>query len=919
MDGRGFILQNMTALCHQPRRAHTTTSVQPSTSLQRHIHLAAQTKRVRFNEFFKDFDRLRTGEITETQFKRCIYQSFGLTVSDRDFSQIKRVFGSCKNVGMINYRSFLNSLQQERLPTMSSVAAATNIQDNLRKLKSHYDFRGIDLSDCFEDFDKNNSGLVTESQFWRCFPSTPDLLTSKEISDIIEAYRHRATNLISYEKFKKDLESMPVQGADSFVLPRRVQTTFLATSREKDLPINKLLEKVQLHAYIDGVRTTEFFIDHDKLRSGFITKNQFIIGLNLIGGNRCPMTRDEVEKIAAHYLGPDGRVCYRDFCFFMENAFDIHHLEKNPTAQVFRPRTGDLAQTVDTLDPEDEAQVQNVLDLLRDFVTRRRITMLYPFFKDFDRGKLFSRGVTKGQFRRLLNFFDVELSDKDCELICRKFQEPNGSDVNYPAFVQALEKDPCDQQRDCAAVRPSTPTIVSPKLHPELVDVHKLIQRLQCEVKVYRVRVCEHFKDFDLLKSGSISKSLFKRGLASMQGKNYNLAPSELEALSIFYRDPKLSGNVRWSNFERDVEKVIIERHLEKKAMYRVEPNDHITLNSWDTDKQISDEDRAIAERATERMREKIAQKRIITKPCFKDFDRHNCGYVSKGQFAQGLSYLRLESTEPERKAIAALYGYRKGINYHKFFGDIDPVAQEPPKYKKNLEKMVEYINHRESGTERLLKRSGCKTVDGVIEKIKDTVMKRRVRLLEFFKDYDKLKSGRISKTNFKRALDLSGLGLNVDEIDLLAKKYQSELHENCVYYHHFNDEIESIFTVKRLEQSPTKEVTQYKIMPEWLKNSLSANIQKVYKTAMEHLARVVKTRRMQLYPMFEDYDKCRNGTVTYSQFQRVLSVLCLIADEVEFHALEEKYKVNVGGMDVFNYLAFCDDIYDIAKLNKLD
>lgn len=54
-------------------------------------------------------------------------------------------------------------------------------------------------------------------------------------------------------------------------------------------------------------------------------------------------------------------------------------------------------------------------------------------------------------------------------------------------------------------------------------------------------------------------------------------------------------------------------------------------------------------------------------------------------------------------------------------------------------------------------------------------------------------------------------------------------------------------------------------------------------------------------------------------QFRRVLSILSLIADEVEFHALEKQYKVNVGGMNVFNYLAFCDDVYELAKLNKLD
>ena len=39
-----------------------------------------------------------------------------------------------------------------------------NVNQILKKLKSHFHFRGIILSDCFEDFDKTNSGLVTESQ-----------------------------------------------------------------------------------------------------------------------------------------------------------------------------------------------------------------------------------------------------------------------------------------------------------------------------------------------------------------------------------------------------------------------------------------------------------------------------------------------------------------------------------------------------------------------------------------------------------------------------------------------------------------------------------------------------------------------------------------------------------------------------------
>ena len=49
---------------------------------------------------------------SESQFKRCINQSFGVTVSENDFNQIKEAYGSAKNIGMINYREFVNGLHE---------------------------------------------------------------------------------------------------------------------------------------------------------------------------------------------------------------------------------------------------------------------------------------------------------------------------------------------------------------------------------------------------------------------------------------------------------------------------------------------------------------------------------------------------------------------------------------------------------------------------------------------------------------------------------------------------------------------------------------------------------------------------------------------------------------------------------------
>ena len=49
--------------------------------------------------------------------------------------------------------------------------------------------------------------------------------------------------------------------------------------------------------------------------------------------------------------------------------------------------------------------------------------------------------------------------------------------------------------------------------------------------------------------------------------------------------------------------------------------------------------------------------------------------------------------------------------------------------------------------------------------------------MLEFMRDYDKLRSGRIPATSFRRALDLCGFGLGQDEVTALEAM--------CVYYTH--------------------------------------------------------------------------------------------------------------------------------------
>jgi Ca2+-binding EF-hand superfamily protein len=71
----------------------------------------------------------------------------------------------------------------------------------------------------------------------------------------------------------------------------------------------------------------------------------------------------------------------------------------------------------------------------------------------------------------------------------------------------------------------------------------------------------------------------------------------------------------------------------------------------------------------------------------------------------------------------------------------------------------------------------------------------------------------------------------------------------------------------------------------------------------------------MQLFPLFEDFDRVHNGSVSRLQFRRVLSQLQLesMISHEELQLLFGQFKVKIGLTDDVNYIAFCEMVYHMA------
>jgi len=585
-----------------------------------------------------------------------------------------------------------------------------------------------------------------------------------------------------------------------------------------------------------------------------------------------------------------------------------------------------IKQNLSVLTEEEGAHIGNVLDTLAGEVRRRRLTM-YQYFKDYDRSKGYSRIITRNQFCRVLHFLSLNVAPDDLNLICRKFADPSTGDIIYPAFVKSVDRGPNSNteesykdvavtSRTCQHYWPAEPLTLND------VSVDGVMKRIRHHVfTTIRQRVGAFFQEFDPLGSGVITVSQFMRGLhlmglsSSSSSLPSNLTERHFRVLTDHYADRSTADHVRWRSFTDDVEKVFSQQEQsETRRQHDTFQTSRQGAQDWpDATNHLND----AADQLMERLRQRALQRRVLAVPIFKDFDRHNNGHVTRVQFRQCLKMLEMQCTEPEMQALETRYCDVLGLHYLVFLKDLEPEEPVQNLYAERL-KLLRLTNDKTL----LPERNVAGDLEGVLSKVKTKVYRKRVRVHEFMRGYDKLRTGRMWKINFRRALDLCTFELAESEIAMLEDHYAVPHQADYVYWLRFSDDVESVFTVKNFQRMPLLEEKPFKPPVEWQQNHLTPEEEDLAMKCMHRLAEKVQHYRMQLFPLFEDYDCVhgpRTGTVSKTQFRRVLRQLemaSLVASEKEWVCIEAKFSVEVGGTDEVHYNAFCDCLYKIAHFD---
>uniref|UniRef100_A0A7S1MEB6 EF-hand domain-containing protein n=1 Tax=Alexandrium catenella TaxID=2925 RepID=A0A7S1MEB6_ALECA len=445
----------------------------------------------------------------------------------------------------------------------------------------------------------------------------------------------------------------------------------------------RIIQDVQVFVFPRRVRLREFFLDFDPLRSGRCTVPHFHRGLDMAGVS---LTEREIEILSDHFTESGGRVQrpqvvnYAKFCMAIDEVFNNGDPNQRMTSS---PSTTQMmSQSFHRNTVEDEERMLNLLHRVAMLCKTRGVVLKYCY-TDHDRAPIASPSrvnpktggkVTKNQFIR--NFpFKKDLSDVDLNMLAERYRVggPEGTsagDVHFMALhndiSEAMTHEMPPFPRSDLFLKPDDTEWSHQRLHP--------VQKIQSKVVERRVRLYEHFQDFDPLRKGVCTVGQVKT-VFTMMGVAKEIDRVEFDTVAAAYlRD---DGLFCYKDFCADIDRGFATPNLEKDPMAMTTMPD-ATSTAPGRRNRITMTPSRIQQvmHLEDKLRSRIRKRGIFMKPAFQDMDRTNNGHVTRNQFSRVMHMCGFELDEVNIGLLCGAYcdlGNHNDFNYIDFLKSVCP------------------------------------------------------------------------------------------------------------------------------------------------------------------------------------------------------------------------------------------------------
>eukprot|EP00746_Dinoflagellata_sp_MGD_P162486 gnl/MRDRNA2_/MRDRNA2_90068_c0_seq1.p1 gnl/MRDRNA2_/MRDRNA2_90068_c0~~gnl/MRDRNA2_/MRDRNA2_90068_c0_seq1.p1 ORF type:complete len:512 (+),score=90.87 gnl/MRDRNA2_/MRDRNA2_90068_c0_seq1:79-1536(+) len=443
-----------------------------------------------------------------------------------------------------------------------------------------------------------------------------------------------------------------------------------------------ILSRIEKSVFARRIRAKDFFKDYDKLRCGRVTKPQFTRVLLTMGLNIPP---SEAEILAEHFtedgpnVSPPQIVNYRAFCDCIDECFGVlTGLESNPGAVV--PRPGDNVPPEFTPNPvENEEQLDHVLHRLALMCKARGLVFKYCY-QDYERGDAAAltvprRGgkITIDQFKRSFPFVK-DFDNSDMDLLIDHYLTPENL-VHYGRLDEDIS------EHMSASVNVPVPESTLVKRDDPIEWTHhelNVVEKIQARVVERRLRLSEHFQDYDTLRKGFCTVGQVKTVFALLK---ISLEPDQFNELYQMYTREDAPDQFCYAAFCAEVDQAFTVNHLEKQPLARIPmPDATTTMHARRNFVVLSPEQQKAIEKLEEGIRARIRTRRILIRPDFVHFDPVHTGHVTKGQFARVMDGLGFQMDATAIDLLSYAYcdlGNHTDFNYIDFCKSCDPPSKE--------------------------------------------------------------------------------------------------------------------------------------------------------------------------------------------------------------------------------------------------
>ncbi|KAL3665644.1 hypothetical protein V7S43_009080 [Phytophthora oleae] len=656
-----------------------------------------------------------------------------------------------------------------------------------------------------------------------------------------------------------------------------------------------LKAKIRLLCKQRRIRLEEFMKTFDVHRVKKIKTEQFKRALDVSGLH---LSSTEVTVLLTKYRLPDDPsfVDYRRFCDLMDKVFAVKSLEAKPSIQ--SSTRGDFEAlkifALEALTPREETTLVVVKQKLFAAVMNRGI-VLKDVFHDFDRSN--AGKVTRPQFVRDISDI-VVLSSEEMDVLLKAYGDK--LDVHY----RALHFDICPGASGAG-------TKVAPPRSPERrhfsapsrTHQSDAIQELEAELAKLvlrdRIRTKNFFTDFDQLRTGKCTEAQFRRcvKLCFPIVTDSDLALLVQKYGTVKSLDTTKVDYIRFCNYVEG--KINLEDNNFDDILATItKATNHSTADKCSRAMRgsLTDTDAAVHQGMMQRLHTYCSTRRVLLKPTFQDFDKGKREHITVDQFFRVMAMFKLTlNSDSERRALLQRYSSSHGdrfVNYVTFCYDLENWGsdnQRPdrrPSSRGFVSEIIAPAKLRVDTFEETAAESHVRSVPMLIRYIKQTIKRDRIRLEEYYRDFDKLRHGKLTAAQFCAGLNAAGFLLSREEMALLGDEYPCQevdsMGKHWIAWKAFVDDVESVFTVKNLEQKPhhdlkTLETREGQFGGVVVDKDLTPAEEEEVKRVLLTMKRAIARQRMEIKPAFEDFDRSKQGFITSTKFERVLSMFALL------------------------------------------